>query len=343
MVRRPPLAVEVLAMRVNRGLLGWGVFFITLGCVPLAVRAGYLDEGSVARAWELWPLILVGIGLGLLLQRTKAAAVGGLVVAVTFGLMAGGLLAGGLPSFGGVTACGLGTGGGEGSAFPTQDGSLDLEARVDVELNCGELALASGDGTGWTVAGTSDGGRPPQIEASGARLRVRSPEQSGVNVGIRGSRWDITLPRQTSLQFGLAVNAGSADLDLAGMRVPRLDVSVNAGDATVDASGLVEASYLSASVNAGSMSLWLPAPRADLRGDLSVNAGSNEVCVPDGVGLRIRMDENAFGSQNFGDRGLVQAGDTWTRPGYDAATARIDLAASANLGSITLNPESGCE
>jgi hypothetical protein len=214
---------------------------------------------------------------------------------------------------------------------------------VDVELDCGELALTGFDGTGWTVAGTSDGGRAPEIQASGARLSVRSPEQSGVNLGIRGSRWDITLPRQASLALGLSLNAGSARLDLAAMRVPRLDVSVNAGDATVDASGLVEAGLLNATVNAGSLAISLPVPTTDLRGVLSVNAGSIEVCVPDDVGLRIRIDEQALGSNNFEDRGLVPVGDTWTRPGYDETAQRIDLTASANLGSITLNPESGCE
>ncbi|MCJ7711701.1 MAG: hypothetical protein MUQ32_12830, partial [Chloroflexi bacterium] len=122
-----------------------------------------------------------------------------------------------------------------------------------------------------------------------------------------------------------------------------LDVSVNAGDATVDASGLVEAASVNAGVNAGSLAISLPVPSTNLQGDLSVNAGSIEVCVPDGVGLRIRMGEDALGSNNFGDRGMVRIGDAWARPGYDAATARIDLTASANLGSITLNPESGCE
>ena len=146
-----------------------------------------------------------------------------------------------------------------------------------------------------------------------------------------------------SLALGLSLNAGSARLDLAAMRVPRLDVSVNAGDATVDASGLVEAGSVGATVNAGSLAISLPVPATDLRGTLSVNAGAIEVGVPDGAGLRIRMDEKALGSNNFEDRGLVRVGDTWTRPGYDETTQRIDLNASANLGSITLNPESGCE
>ncbi|HEY5433877.1 MAG TPA: hypothetical protein VIK13_01470 [Candidatus Limnocylindrales bacterium] len=329
-------------MHVNRGLLGWGVFFITLGCVPLAVRAGYLDPAVVARAWELWPLILVGIGLGLIFQRTKVAVVGGLVVAVTCGLMGGALLAGAVPSAGGISACGFGGSGGNGSAFPDQAGSFGAQARADLEFNCGELAVTSADGSAWTVVGTADGGRPPEILASSQSLRVRSPSHDGFNAGIAGSRWNIKLPRQVSLALRLSVNAGSARAGLAAMRVPELSVSVNAGDATVDASGLIETGSLSASVNAGSLAISLPVPAPTLRGTLSVNAGSIDVCVPDGVGLVIHTGQQALGSDNFADRGLVRAGDTWTRPGSSTPTPLIELDTDANLGSITLNPEAGC-
>lgn len=58
-------------MRVDRRFLGWGVFFILLGAVPLVVRAGYLTQAQVAGSWSLWPLILIGIGVGILLSRTR--------------------------------------------------------------------------------------------------------------------------------------------------------------------------------------------------------------------------------------------------------------------------------
>lgn len=329
-------------MHLDRGLLGWGAFLVTLGSVPLAVRAGYLDPAFAGRAWELWPLVLVGLGLGLLLRRTRIAVVGGLVVAVTFGAIGGGLLAGGRPP-GGFDACAFGAGSDTGSPFATQTGTFGPEARVGLDLSCGELSARGADGTGWTVGGTADGGRAPEIRSSGDRLAVRSAEQHGIALGVRGSSWDVTLPRQVSLALDVSVNAGSARLNLASLRVPDLDISVNAGDATVWAFGLVEAGSVSASVNAGSLVISLPVPTSDLGGSLSVNAGSIEVCVPDGVGLRIRMDGGALGSNNYDDRGLVRAGDTWTRPGFDTAAQQIELSVSANLGSITLNPESGCE
>ena len=84
------------AMHVRRGALGWGVFLILAGAIPLAVRAGILSEAQVSDLWTLWPMILIGLGIGLLLARTRVAFLGGLIVAATFGIMVGGLLSVGL-------------------------------------------------------------------------------------------------------------------------------------------------------------------------------------------------------------------------------------------------------
>ena len=328
-------------MRVNRGLLGWGVFFIVLGAVPLAVQAGTLDEDVVRDAWQLWPLILIGIGLGLVLARTRFAVVGGLVVAVTFGLMGGALLATGIGAATGVTSCGFG--GGSGQAFPDQAGSFSRDARVSLEMNCGEVTVAGADGAGWSVKGTAGDGRAPEVQSDDARLVVRAPEQQGVSIGAEGSRWQVTLPRDVAVDVDLSVNAGSGDLDLAGLTVPGFTTSVNAGEARADLSGARGAERFDASVNAGSLVMLLPVPSGTLRGSVSVNAGSAEVCVPSGVAVRIHSGDQPLGSTNFEDRGLTRVGDTWSAPGFESATDRIELTVSVNLGSVALDPEDGCD
>jgi len=60
-------------VRIDRRLLGWGVFFVLLGGIPLLVQSGVLDPGLLAGAWHLWPLVIVGLGLGLILGRTPFA------------------------------------------------------------------------------------------------------------------------------------------------------------------------------------------------------------------------------------------------------------------------------
>ena len=318
-------------MRVNRGLLGWGVFFIVLGAVPLAVREGLLDPDVVRRAWELWPLILVGIGVGLILARTRAAVLGGLIVAVTFGLMGGALIATGFNPGIGFTTCGFGPGN-EGTPFAEQRGSFTRDATVRMEMSCGSVQATGTDGDGWTVSGLSDDGRPPEIRRDDGQLVVVAPNRTGPGIGNDASSWQVTLPRAGAVRLGVAVNAGSAEVDLAGMTVP-----------AIDASGARGTTSLTASVNAGSLVLLLPrAPGDTLRGDVSVNAGSASICTPDGVALRVHSDES-LGSVDVGDRGLVREGDTWSTPGFDGASTRIEITVSANLGSITLDPEDGCD
>lgn len=326
-------------MHVNRGLLGWGVFFIVLGAVPLAVRSGVVESDVALRAWQLWPLLLIGAGIGLVLARTRAAVIGGLVVAVTGGLMAGGVLASGLEGFpSGFQACG---GPGDGTPFAEQRGDLGENARVSISLDCGNVDVASAPGTAWNVSGTSGDGRAPDIGSSTDRLTVEGRTQDGLDLADAGVAWTVVLPTQPVTRFDLTVNAGSARASFAGMRLDRVSADVNAGSALLDLSAAAEPGTISATVNAGSLSVILPA--ADLSGSLTANAGSLQVCAPDGVDLRIRLSDNALGSNNLGEAGLEADGDTWTTPGYGSGTAQIDLTASANLGSITLDPEGGCE
>ena len=64
-------------MRFDPRLFRWGVFFITLGAVPLAVRANLIDSDTVVQGWRLWPLLLVGLGVSILLRGTRVELLGG--------------------------------------------------------------------------------------------------------------------------------------------------------------------------------------------------------------------------------------------------------------------------
>src|SRR5438477_11523712 len=138
-----------MPVRIHRGFLGWGIFLILAGAVPLAVRTGYLSADQLRNVGGLWPLILVGIGVGLILARTSYGFVGGFIVAATFGVIVGGLLAG---SIGGID---LGCGSGSGTrAFPPGRGAFTTPTTsVDLELDCGDLTVAVAPGTTWQIEG----------------------------------------------------------------------------------------------------------------------------------------------------------------------------------------------
>ena len=79
--------------------------------------------------------------------------------------------------------------------------------------------------------------------------------------------------------------------------------------------------------------------RAELTGSVEMNAGSLDLCVPEGIGLAITMsDDNVTFSHNLDDLGLTRQGDVWRSGTGDAITLSIE----GNAASFTLNPEEGC-
>jgi hypothetical protein len=174
-------------MRIDRRLLSWGLFFILLGAIPLAVRQGYLTEASLERWWSLWPLLLVGAGLGLLLRRTPFEFIGGLLAAGTVGVMAGSVLAVG---FGGFPIAGCGDERGT-VAFQTREGELSAGADVRLELNCGELTVVRRrlDGESRSTTTAPVRGSTPRRRAHRAVCGRENRHHSG-----QRDRWTVTLP-----------------------------------------------------------------------------------------------------------------------------------------------------
>jgi hypothetical protein len=327
-------------MHLRRGYLGWGVFLILAGAVPLLVRSGYLTDDQIGRLWNLWPLILIGIGVGLVLGRTRFDFVGGLIVAATFGLMVGGLLSTGVDTIS-TGACGSDSGT---VAFPARDGSLSTDGgSVDVQLDCGDVTVAVASGNAWRVEGQDADGKGPDIESGDRSLKVRSRDGDGGPIWVfgKGATWRITLPDAPRLDVDLQLSAGSATVALGGAALGTVDLELNAGSATFDLTSVREIKDIQFRLNAGSLGLTLP--NLSMTGSIEANAGSVRLCVPPGAALNLRTGESIIGSYDYAGHGLVQDGSTWTTPGFDSAAVRIELRTVANAGSFALDPEGGCD
>lgn len=322
-------------MQIDRRLVGFGLFLITVGGVMVAVRQGILSEEAARQAWNLWPLILVGIGLSIVLAGRPGAAVGGLVLAITFGAMLGGVAATGV--FPGVGLC-SGGGGGQGAPFSDGGGDLGPSARVSIEQNCGDLTIGTVDGTTWSVSGASRDGRPPEIQGRAGILQITTRNGGPVDLGGSGD-WTVVLPRDSAIQLEVKVNGGQSRLALAGSHLDSLAVDANAGSIDLDLREAAAVGDTTIEVNFGSATLRLP--NLSLRAELSVNAGSAAICLPTGAGLRVELD-SAAASNDFGAHGLIETNGSWQTPGYDTAPVRIDLRADVNAGSLALDPARTC-
>ena len=327
-------------MRVDRRFLNWGIFLIVLGLVPLLVRLDVISSSAIRDAWRLWPLIFVGLGLGLLLRRSAVAPIGGLVVAGTLGLVIGSLIAAG-----GTFSAGCGIGHGTGPVVRTSNSGefSGRSAEVVIAIDCGELGMGTQGGSGWSVEAQDPEGHLSSVVGGSTQLTVRSQggdDFLGMLVEGRGPRtWTVTLPEDPRLGVRVDMNAGKGNLDLGYAKVDRFAGTFNAAEVRIDLSDSAVGG-LDLELNAGSGKVALPG-RSTFEGSITVNAASLDLCVPGEAGLRITVG-GALNSADFSGQGLTKTGDSWTSANWGTAANRIDLRIDANAASVSLNPAGGC-
>lgn len=322
-------------MRFERRLLGWGAFFIILGAIPLAIRLGYLDPALVTRWWSLWPLLLIGWGLGLVLRETPVDWLGGVVTTVTFGIMGGSLIATGFTGVPFGVACGSG----EGQPFAEQHGALASPASVSIDMPCGELTIEPVDGNEWSLAGSSGPNRTPVVKTDSGGLQISGRED--IDFGGSGRPvWNVGLPRgPEGIQLDLTLNAGKGRATLAGLHLNGVQVTLNAGDLAVAIAEAASFASVSGTVNAGSLGISIPASGT---AEFTVNAGSLSICLPEGAAVRVEST-STLGSNNLDDLGLESTGEnTWQTAGYASAAEKVELSVQTNAGSFELAIGASC-
>ena len=323
-------------MHLDRRLVGWGLIFILIGAVPLAVNAGWLNSDVVGRWVELWPLIIVAIGVSIVLSRTPAAWVGTVTLALVVGTMVGGLVATGFHGFPGLTGCG----GGTAQDFGSRSGSLGDSARVNVEFDCGELAITTVAGSAWQLTGSDGAGRTPEVTSAVDNVTIRPPTNGGGWFSRGHVVWNLAVPSSPTLDLGLTVNAGEGTMNLAGAKIASLNVTVNAGSLTAGLGSTAPSNAVNMTVNAGSATLRTGATSGTL--NLSLNAGSLDVCLPMNSVVRTTW-HGTLASHDLDSLGLIKLDDhTWATPGFSAGQAHFELDVNANAGSFSLNLGGGC-
>jgi hypothetical protein len=295
-----------------------------------------VSEEQLRDVGSLWPLILIGIGIAILLSRTRYAFLGGVLVAGVFGVIVGAWLSGGF----GISPCGPREGT---TAFETRQGPLtEAAASVNLDFNCGTLEMTVAPGNAWHVEGEDRDGAGPNLDADNDSLSLRTRDGGRDFLDSLGDRqtWRVVLPDAVALDLKTDLNAGNSTMRLGSAALDGFELDLNAGSATIDLGSVRELDSLDISINAASLELTLP--NRSLRGSIDANAGSVDLCVPPGVGLRLDTSESIVSSYDYEDEGLVKSGSTWETPGFGSAAVRIELDTHANAGSFSLNPEEGC-
>jgi hypothetical protein len=236
--------------------IAFPLVLIGLGGVFLLTNMGYITGISWNRVAQLWPGILVLIGVDLLLRpRSMVAAVLAEVAIVGAALVF--LVA--APPIGGVTP----------GAFVAAE-NVAREGATEMSLTlgygAGELRLAGGASDLLAVRSTHHDVDLQRVFRSGttATVSVRSDAPNPGFVATTRS-WDVQVPSDIPVALTLDLGAGDFNVDLRDVMITRATVNNGASDLTIG----------------------LPIPKGEVPMTISTGASSVTLEAPAGIHYRV--------------------------------------------------------
>lgn len=293
--------------RRNSSLLG-PVLLILAGGILLLNVVGALDWNIWWSIVRLWPLLLIGAGLELLLGRTRLGALLATVLVVALAAVALWLVTDGALSTELETAQ---------IRQPLGDAT---HAQVSIDPVVGALRLEAAAEEANLVAGEIRHGANEDIQESFSQQGDTATYNLGAGSGSWGafpggwdqSRvWELSLSPGASLSLGTELAVGDAVLDLSKLSLEDLRVEMGVGH----------------------IKLTLPAT-GQFAASVSQGVGTLEILIPKGMAVRIETD-TALAVDHMPDD-LVKQEEVYSSPGYSTAANRIEIDASVAIGVLTV-------
>ncbi|MBN1178809.1 MAG: hypothetical protein JXD18_06335 [Anaerolineae bacterium] len=290
------------------------VILIALGTVFLLQNVGVLAGSAWLMLLQLWPVVIIAIGLEILLGR-GSSVLGSLVALVlTLAIL-------------GASMWLLTTGALATAPSDVEIGELLEDAtRAEVSLAPGVAALrvaALPSSSPYLATGLLHLGNNEQLERSfdraGSMLTLDlNSESSGPVVMIGGWEdsysWDLSLTPNVPIDLEADLAVGEAEIDLTGLAVDHLDVSCGVGQVTVV---LPDEGRFDASLDGG--------------------IGQTVIVVPAGMEARIDFSTGIAGRRV--PPGYTCEHGVCTSPGFDGADQRVDLWVSQAIGEVVVREE----
>lgn len=300
--------------RYYRGGFVWPIILIGAGIVFLLNTQGLIGWNVWESLLQLWPVLLIAIGLDILFRRRfpLGSALLALLLIVVLVLA----VQGGIPST--VNAGSL-------AVDRTETISQDLQGRskASVEIGFGAGSLNIGaltEGSPKLIQGTVDLSRNEQLNKSYsenngavtyALLSHGSFSMGPELLGEPKKKWELGLSRDVPLDLKVSTGAGKSTLDLTGLNLQRLEVDGGVGQVTVK----------------------LPAQG---QYPVSIDGGVGKIVliIPQGVAARVDALGGLGGVSTEGN--FRQNDRTYTTGDYGSAANQVDVQVKNGVGQIVL-------
>jgi hypothetical protein len=293
----------------NRGFF-WPAVLILTGVIALMVEAGAISADRLYRLLDLWPLILIVIGVVLICRRALHGATADLAVVLILLVAAGGAVV--------YVAVG--------PAISDRTQTLDTSDTVG-SLNQATLHVDAGAAT-MTVVGSGALGADlyrAHIEYSGSKPNVSLDRSTGDlqisqdnAFGFFGSRrlvLDLQISSAVPWNFGVNSGAASGTFNLSSLKVGSMDLST--GSSHDDITLGPPTGVVRISVNGGALTVHVHRP-SGTKASVQVSGGA--------IGL------NADGQQYHG------IGDqSWQSNGYNGAADAYRVDVNGGACTVTID------
>lgn len=281
---------------------------IVAGLVVLAGNLGFMSWSSIWELLNLWPVLLIAIGVDLLTSGRYRW----IVAIATIGVVA-------LAMTGWIPFLNIGNG------VPAQVHEVQIprenaeRAEIAIRVGVSELAISSFSGGTALVSGTvrtAEGETFTQdTQRSGGTARVDLvSERRGIGnvTGNVDRRWELGLATGIPTELTIDTGVGRSQLDLRELVIIGLRVDAGVGEMIANLPG-----------------------GPGYQASFDTGVGATTVRVPEDAAVRVSIDK---GLGSVTARGGFDAlgGDVYQTPGYADATERIDISIDGGVGAITI-------
>ena len=304
---------------ISRGLL-----LISIGVIFFLLNYDILSWNFWFNVADLWPLILILAGIGLLFsQRIPLSAV---LLVFLLSMVGYSMVMGDKPSPGQMN-----------NLFHNRTTETKLinvalppdvkKARVKLNLGGAKVSVAALD-SGVSESQLITGNYQGLTQGNGGS------DGSGLSTYQSGDTLNVTLSSNSFGRNADNINRSDLELNLAQKVHYDLDMSAGAINGTMDLSHLF-VDNLKISTGASNFGVEFGDTGIATHGKIDSGASKLTLVIPENVGVTIRLNGVAT-STNFMGSGLLLEDKNWVSPQYTTAKTKIDLEISMAAGSVQL-------
>lgn len=295
----------------QEGVTG-AAFLIGVGTVFLLGNFGYLEMSVWQVLLTLWPVMLLGIGIDILIGRRRSLWLNLLGFLVMIVLIAGVLWISGLTTPGEKIASG------QQVEFQLQDAD---KAEIEIvpasgtliieDLTTPDLLLAGSvpePGQGQTITQKYelvDQTAYLSLRSEGGFIYIPGPQSSS-------NTWELGITREAPIKLQVDLGAGEAQLDLSDVLLSNLNYQIGVGTSTITLPG--QMSY---------------------EAKIEAAIGTVTIDVPNDVGVKIHIS-TALVTRSLPSGYTESVDNVFNSPNYEQAEHKIELFVNLAIGTVTV-------